>query len=360
MSKLWDSLVRPLMFRIDAERAHDLGMMALRCGLADRMGLAGSECEDVSAAFGPISRFGLTFENPIGLAAGFDKNCLAVPQLASLGFGSVEVGTITYDPQPGNPKPRIFRLPEQRAIINRLGFNNDGAVKIAGRLQQLPRLRYVIGANIGRNKDVPNDNAIDNYLTTFDLVSPHADYVTVNVSSPNTPNLRDLQGAQHLERLISGIQLRNGGRKPVLLKIAPDLDEEEIGLIVDICFRHSIAGIVATNTTISREGIPVEEAERIGAGGLSGRPLADKATRVISAIFRLTDGKIPIVGVGGVLSAEDAFRKIAAGASLIQVYTGFVYGGPSFPRDLTAGLADILRAEGFTSLDEAVGSGITI
>ncbi len=360
MSMLWKMLIRPLMFRLDAERAHEIGMTALRSGVAEKLGLVGSSAPESAAAFGTIERFGLKFENPLGLAAGFDKNGVAVEQLAKVGFGFVEVGTVTFEPQPGNPKPRIFRLPEQRALVNRLGFNNDGAIALAERLTKIDRKRCVVGVNIGRNKEVANDDAVGNYLQTFDLVSPLADYIAVNVSSPNTPDLRDLQRPEYLENLIGALQERNDGRCPLLVKIAPDLSEAEIEKIVDICLRLDIAGIIATNTTISREAVKEADAAAIGSGGLSGKPLEKQSNSVISTIYRYSRGKLPIVGVGGIFTAEDAFRKIAAGASLIQAYTGFVYEGPSFARDVINGLARLIDKNGFSSLDESVGSDVRI
>ena len=339
------------MFGLDAERAHEIGIKALEMGLASPFysdaGLEG---------FGVVERFGLKFANPLGLAAGFDKNGVAIEQLSSLGFGFVEVGTVTYEPQPGNPKPRLFRLPEDQALINRLGFNNDGAAAVAERLRKINRA-CVVGVNIGKNKDVPNEEATENYLKVFDAVHPVGDYVAVNISSPNTPNLRELQKADNLEELLAALVLRNNnlGRKPLLVKIAPDLSEAEIEAIVDICLRHQIDGIIATNTTISRTRLRSNIDE---AGGLSGKPLEARSNEVISQIYQYSKGNLPIIGVGGIFTAEDAFAKIAAGASLIQAYTGFVYGGPSFASDVTTGLAAILKERGFASLDEAVGSAV--
>ena len=349
MSKLWQKMMRPVMFGLDAERAHEIGIKALKMGLASPFysdaGLDG---------FGAIERFGLKFANPLGLAAGFDKNGVAVEQLASLGFGFVEVGTVTYEPQPGNPKPRLFRLPEDQGLINRLGFNNDGAVAVAERLKTINR-KCIVGVNIGKNKNVPNEEATENYLRSFDIVHPAADYIAVNISSPNTPNLRELQKADNLEELLGALAARNNhfGRKPLLVKIAPDLSHSEIEAIVDICLLHEIDGVIATNTTISRDGLRSNIDE---AGGLSGKPLTKRSTEVISSIYKFSQGKLPIVGVGGIFTAEDAFAKIAAGASLIQAYTGFVYGGPSFAKDITSGLAAILKERGFKNLDAAVGS----
>lgn len=339
------------MFGLNAERAHELGIEALK------LGFGGSTSLDPEGEFGEIERFGLKFANPLGIAAGFDKNGVVVNQLASMGFGFVEVGTVTYEPQAGNPKPRLFRVPGDQALINRLGFNNDGAFVIAERLKDLKR-QCVVGINIGKNKDVPNEEATDNYLKSFDLVHPVADYVGVNISSPNTPNLRDLQKAESLDELLGALQKRNRelSVKPLLVKIAPDLTEFEIEAIVDIALKYKVHGIIATNTTISRDGLKTIDVDKIGPGGLSGRPLTKRSTDVISTIYRYSKGDLPVIGVGGVFTADDAFEKIAAGASLLQAYTGFVYGGPSFARDVNIGLAGILKERGFKSLDEAVGS----
>lgn len=359
MSNLFEKLIRPVLFRLDAERAHEIALTVLRSGVIKMPAMRADESERIARTFGPIRRFGLDFRNPLGIAAGFDKNGLVVNQLASLGFGFVEVGTVTYEPQPGNPRPRLFRLPENNALINRLGFNNDGARVVAERLARLDR-RCVVGVNIGRNKDVSNENAVENYLATFELIHPVADYIVVNVSSPNTPELRDLQSAERLESLMGALQARNEalGRKPLLVKIAPDLTENDLRSIVDECLRLKIDGIVATNTTVSRVGLQTTDAGRFGPGGLSGRPLSARSNDLIAAIYRQSNGNLPIIGAGGVFTAEDAFEKIAAGASLIQAYTGFVYSGPSFARRTVRGLAEILKRRGFRSLDESVGSGL--
>lgn len=337
------------MFRLDAERAHEMGMAALKHGLAPSVRSPGFP-------FGPIHRFGLEFQNPLGLAAGFDKNGIAVNELAALGFGFVEVGTVTFQPQEGNPKPRMFRLSEDEALLNRLGFNNDGATVVAERLRNLKR-RCVVGINIGKNKDVPNAEAAEDYLKTFDLLHPYADYVAINISSPNTPNLRELQRSENLEQIIEALQRRKT-HKPLLVKIAPDLSETEIEAIVDTCLRYAISGIIATNTTISRAGVNANMIERFGSGGVSGKPLTNRSNAVISAVYRLSSGKLPIVGVGGIFTSQDAFDKIAAGASLIQAYTGFVYGGPHFARNVTEGLTKILKTAGFETLDSAVGTNV--
>src|SRR5688572_20973819 len=364
MSLVWEMIIRPAMFGLDAERAHELSIKALKLGLNARPALEAVAERFVVSPFGLLNRFGLQFRNPLGVAAGFDKNCLVVYQLAALGFGSVEVGTVTARPQAGNEKPRLFRLPKDEALINRLGFNNDGASKIAQRLNWADEADCVIGVNIGKNRDVPIDQAVENYLQCFEQVLPAADYVAVNVSSPNTPGLRELQKSDNLDEVLSVLQNRNREMseglptKPILVKIAPDLSEGEIESIVDICRKHEIAGIIATNTTLSRDFLMTKNAEALGPGGLSGKPLASRANEVIADIYRYSGGKLPIIGVGGIFTAEDAFEKIAAGASLLQVYTGFVYGGPSFARSINIGLAEILKKRGFGHLDDAIGSGV--
>jgi dihydroorotate dehydrogenase len=353
MSLLWEKLIRPIMFRFDAERAHEVGIKALKNGFAAPFY---SNAENFK--FGPIERFGLKFPNPLGVAAGFDKNALVFNELASLGFGFVEVGTVTLKPQKGNEKPRMFRLSADQALINRLGFNNDGALAIADRLKNSKR-KCIVGVNIGKNKDVPNEEAVKNYLACFEIIHSVADYIAVNVSSPNTPGLRDLQKGENLNELVSAIQTRNRklGAKPLLLKIAPDLTDKDVDTAVDICIQHEVAGMIATNTTISREGLRTKNVESFGSGGLSGKPLADRSNRIIAQIFRKTDGKLPIIGVGGIFTSKDAFNKIASGASLVQAYTGFVYGGPTFARDIIDGLERVLDSKRFSTFDEAVGSG---
>ena len=378
MSALYEKLVRPLMFRLDAETAHEMGIESLR------LGLSGLFAGGPAVPFGKIERFGLSFSNPIGVAAGFDKNGVVVNQLESLGFGFVEVGTVTLKPQKGNPKPRLFRLPEDQALINRLGFNNDGAEVVADRLRKLER-KCVVGVNIGKNKDVPNEEAVENYVACLDIVHDVADYVAVNISSPNTPGLRDLQRGENLENLVGALMARISMQafnaenaenaevdergapqspsldvpaKPLLVKIAPDLSEPELEEIVDICLRNGIAGIIATNTTVARDGLRTANVDALGAGGLSGRPLTSRSNQVISKIYGFSNGQLPIIGVGGIFTARDAFDKIAAGACLVQAYTGFVYGGPSFARDIAEGLRKLLEQNGFASIDDAIGSGV--
>ena len=356
MSKIYEKFIRPILFNISPEMAHEFGIELLKSGLSSKFAQSMTAKHFASESFGELSRFGLTFKNPLGIAAGFDKNGVVVNQLAALGFGFVEVGTVTFNPQKGNEKPRVFRLPEDKALINRLGFNNEGAAKIVERLKKL-NPNCVLGVNIGKNKDVPNEEAIENYLASFDLAVEVADYIAVNVSSPNTPNLRELQKADALEELLGELQKRNKelSAKPLLVKIAPDLSESEIEAIVDIALRLDLSGIIATNTTISRKNLKTKIDQ---TGGLSGKPVQKKSNEIIKQIYKYSKGKLPIIGVGGIFTSEDAFEKIAAGACLLQAYTGFVYQGVTFARDVNFGLAEILQAKGFKSLGDAVGSSV--
>ncbi len=359
------SLIRPILFRLPPESAHEFALKSLG------LGLAGSFVRDAvsrryqTEPFGKLNRFGLEFRNPIGLAAGFDKNGSYTRELAALGFGFIEVGTVTNEPQPGNPKPRIFRLAEDRALINRLGFNNVGAAHVAETLRRA-RPDCVLGVNIGKSRSVPVEAAIPDYLASFDAVYDVADYIAINVSSPNTPGLRELQRHKLLEELLSALQERNDElrlrnslprTKPLLLKIAPDLSEAEVDDIVSVALRTNVAGIIATNTTIAQDGLRTspEKVKQCGEGGLSGAPLGAKSNRVISLAYRTSGGKLPIIGVGGVFNAQDAWEKICAGASLVQLYTGFIYVGPTVAKRINEGLAGILEREGFQSLDDAIG-----
>lgn len=357
MSKAYEKLIRPILFRLPAETAHEIGIKAMQLGVGSKIAHNLAAQKFASESFGEIERFGLTFKNPLGMAAGFDKNGIVVNQLAALGFGFVEVGTVTFDPQKGNEKPRLFRLPDDRALINRLGFNNDGAVAVVERIKKV-KMNCIVGINIGKSKDVPNEEAIENYLKSFDLAHGAADYIAVNVSSPNTPGLRELQKAENLEELLGALQKRNQelSSKPLLVKIAPELSDGEIEEIVDICIRLEIAGIIATNTTTRRDDLKTPNADQFGEGGLSGKPLAARSNQVISKIYAFSKGKLPIIGVGGIFTAEDAFEKIACGASLLQAYTGFIYHGLSFANEINTGLARILNEKGFNHLDEAIGT----
>lgn len=350
---VYRSLVRPLLFRLPAETAHELALHSLSL-VPSR--LIAKRFSDPSLS---IERFGLKFSNPIGLAAGFDKNGIALQPLAALGFGFIEAGTVTYHPQPGNPRPRLFRLSEDQALINRAGFNNEGAAAFARRVAQ-HRPDCVLGVSIGKSKITPLENAIEDYLASFELVYKIADYVAVNVSSPNTPQLRELQQSQQLEALLAALQQRRRQLQkdvPLLVKLSPDLDREDLEMIVEVIERLQIDGIIATNTTVSRADLRTD-AKRVasfGEGGLSGKPLKDRATRMIADLYQLTGGRVPLIGVGGIFTAEDAWEKIAAGASLLQLYTGFIYQGPRIAQEINEGLAAIVAREGFPNLDAAVG-----
>jgi dihydroorotate dehydrogenase len=358
---LYRTLLRPLLFRLPPETAHELALHALSLGL---WRLASAPSAGARAPFGELRRFGLSFANPVGLAAGFDKNGVALPGLASLGFGFIEAGTVTNLPQPGNPRPRLFRLPLDCALVNRQGFNNEGAAALARRLAR-GRPACVLGVNIGKSRAVRLEDATADYLLSFERVRAHADYVTVNVSSPNTPGLRELQRADLLAALLGELQRRNRelssgeGREPVplLVKVAPDLGAGELELIVDVARRAGVAGLIATNTTVSRGGLrtPTERVASFGEGGVSGAPLRKRSTQIVAALRRLTRGTPEIIGVGGVFTAEDAWEKICAGAGLVQIYTGFIYEGAGVVRRINEGLAALLEREGFTKLDDAVG-----
>jgi dihydroorotate dehydrogenase len=311
----------------------------------------------------------LTFANPVGLAAGFDKNGIALDALAALGFGHIEAGTVTYQTQPGNPRPRLFRLPLDQALINRAGFNNSGAAAFAERVRKR-KPDCVLGVSIGKSRAASTEETISDYLKCFETVYPVADYIAVNVSSPNTPGLRDLQKAEQLEALLSALQEKNQELAaetsrteciPLLVKLAPDLNQQDIEQIVDVAKRANVAGLIATNTTIERDGLktPPAEVNACGAGGLSGAPLRSRSTQIIANLYRLSAGSMAVIGVGGVFTAADAWEKICAGASLVQLYTGFIYQGPAIAREINDGLAEILKREGINSLDEAVGSRAT-
>ena len=362
---IYRSFLRPILFRLSPETAHEFALTSLSFLLGAKPIRQIVASRNQINPLGTLKRFGLEFRNPIGLAAGFDKNGRYVRELAALGFGFIEVGSVTNEAQPGSPKPRVFRLPKDHALINRLGFNNVGAERVTENLRQ-HRPDCILGINIGKSRNVPIEEAIPDYLASFDAVFDVADYIAVNVSSPNTPNLRALQQHELLKDLLSSLQERNaelsrhGSRKqpkPLLLKIAPDLSEAEIESIVDVALRTNVSGIIATNTTIKRDGLrtSIDEVRACGQGGLSGAPLRDRSNQVISLIYRIAQGKLPIIGVGGVFAAEDAWEKICAGASLVQLYTGFIYEGPGVVKRISEGLAEIARREGFRAFDDAVG-----
>jgi len=345
---MYHSLLRPLLFQMDAENAHHFAFRSLRAGLKipGAKGLTKSVFKADNEGL-EVEAFGLKFPNPIGLAAGFDKDAKLVDELACLGFGFIEIGTVTPRPQAGNPLPRLFRLPADRGLINRMGFNNGGAYEAAARLKKR-KSQVIIGGNIGKNKDTPNENALEDYLLAYDALKDCVDYFVVNVSSPNTPNLRSLQEKEPLRQLLLALQEHNAKQdtpRPILLKIAPDLTEGQLEDILHIALETQLPGLIATNTTISREGLqtPTTRVESIGAGGLSGAPVRQRSTEVIRFLSENNGGKFDIIGVGGIFSGEDAQEKLAAGAKLVQVYTGFVYEGPAMIARLTKHLKRVAQ-----------------
>ena len=332
---MYKALIRPLLFSFSPEKIHHFSFSWIKSvhKIPGMEGLLRAGYRDRSPKH-RVKVMGLEFDNPIGLAAGFDKDGKAYRELASFGFGFIEVGTVTPRPQPGNPQPRLFRLPADKALINRMGFNNEGVDALVSRLKKRrANSSLVIGGNIGKNKDTPNDRALDDYLICFKALFSHVDYFVVNVSSPNTPNLRDLQDKKPLTGILQALQEENASQnspKPILLKIAPDLSEGQLEDIIDIVKTTGIAGVIATNTTVSREELNTasERVEGIGAGGLSGAPLRKRSTDIIAALRKGLGPAKCIIGVGGIFTSQDAQEKLKAGADLVQVYTGFIYEGP--------------------------------
>jgi len=328
-------VARSFLFLYDAERAHYIAVFFIKA--IYKFSFLRIQKEDPRLQ---RTLFGLNFKNPIGLAAGFDKNASCFKEMEKLGFGFVEIGTVTPESQEGNPKPRLFRLKTDRAIINRMGFNNDGSLEVVKRLKnRKDGDNLIVGGNIGKNKWTPNEKAVEDYLRVFKELYPYVDYFAVNVSSPNTENLRTLQDKLPLTNLLKSIKVLNeklGTPKPILLKIAPDLTNSQLNDIIEIALELSLDGIIATNTTISREGLNTSKKniDAMGAGGLSGKPLTKRSTDVIRYLHQGLQGKIPIIGVGGIHSKEDAMEKLNAGASLIQLYTGFIYEGPKLINDI--------------------------
>lgn len=342
---MYHALVKPLLFKLDAEKAHHLVFDNLR--RAHKLPGARALLRGLYDFRHPnLERevLGLPFRNPVGLAAGFDKNAELTDELGALGFGFVEIGTVTPRAQPGNPAPRLFRLPADGALINRMGFNNDGAEAVAARLRHRRDRSLIIGGNIGKNKDTPNAQAAHDYVACIEALHEVVDYFVVNVSSPNTPNLRALQEREPLIELLQQVQERNQTLptpRPLLLKIAPDLTDAQLDDILLIARETNLSGLVATNTTIARTGLttPTAHVAALGAGGLSGRPLRQRATEVIRYLSRHSRGQLPIIGVGGIHSAADAREKLEAGASLLQLYSGFIYEGPSLVGKINRPLA---------------------
>ncbi|MCX6166916.1 MAG: quinone-dependent dihydroorotate dehydrogenase [Sphingobacteriales bacterium] len=336
-------LVKYILFLISPERVHHWVMAGLKATCS--IGVFRKAIQSVYTLNDPkLAKevFGLTFKNPVGLAAGFDKNAEYIEDLATFGFGFIEIGTVTPLPQPGNPKPRMFRLPADEGLINRMGFNNQGVDVVADRLSRVERNGLIIGGNIGKNKATPNEKAVDDYVICFDRLFDVVDYFVVNVSSPNTLGLRELQEKEPLKHILKTLQKRNnkgGLSKPILLKIAPDLSDAQLDDIVEIVLESQIAGVIATNTTLNREGLASAKTLTDEAGGLSGKPLSQRATEVIAYLNKKSKNAFPIIGVGGIHSAKDALEKLQAGASLVQVYTGFIYEGPDLIKAINKGIA---------------------
>ncbi|HEX4696796.1 MAG TPA: quinone-dependent dihydroorotate dehydrogenase [Candidatus Udaeobacter sp.] len=328
----YERFIRPLLFALDAETAHHLTIALLK--QASHVELALRVLRSFQPAAQPKTLFGLTFPNPIGLAAGLDKNGVALPAWAALGFGFIEIGTVTAKAQPGNPKPRIFRLAEQRALINRLGFNNDGADAVAERLSRLRASKrwpaVPVGINIGKSRTTPLKEAVDDYLYSFRLLHDAADYITLNVSSPNTPGLRELQESARLSELLRALRSEpRAAGKPLLVKISPDLSPAELGAMINVCEENNVAGMIATNTTVDHSSIPPQLDQ---PGGLSGAPLRERSTALVREIAARS--AIPVIASGGICDAQSAREKFQAGAQLIQVYTGLVYRGPALLREI--------------------------
>lgn len=349
MDFLYEKLMRPMLFKLGSEEAHECGVTAMAA-----LGKLTPVCRALEAwhrlpraEFRPIEAFGLRFPNAVGLAAGFDKNARAWPAAAAMGFGHVEIGTVTALAQPGNPQPRMFRYPAEEAVINRMGFNNEGAERVAQRLARQPgpgRRRIPLGVNLGKSKAASLDRAVEDYLLSFGKLAEFADYLVLNVSSPNTPDLRKLQDESRLRELLQAVSQANAARgderRPLLLKIAPDLTYGQIDAVLNVIAEFGLDGIIATNTTLARPGFfaGVEE-----AGGLSGRPVRRRSTQIVNYIARATAGRLPIIAVGGITDGESAGEKLDAGATLVQVYTGMIYRGPWFAAELARGLADRQR-----------------
>lgn len=341
---MYKALIRPLLFQFDPEKVHHFTFKSIK--FLNKIplvsaGIRSQFCIEDTRLHREL--FGLTFKNPVGLAAGFDKDAKLFNELSNYGFGFIEIGTVTPKPQDGNPKKRLFRLKKDRALINRMGFNNGGVQDAVKRLKkQSPNLKkrgVIIGGNIGKNKTTPNENATEDYLICFKALHDHVDYFVVNVSSPNTPNLRALQDKEPLTDLLNTLKLENkeyNNPKPILLKIAPDLTDDQLMDIIDIVNQTKIDGIIATNTTISREGL--QDTSKSEVGGLSGKPLSERSTEVIRFLSEKRNKGFPIIGVGGIHTVEDALKKIEAGADLIQIYTGFIYEGPKLIKRINRAL----------------------
>ena len=336
-------IIRPLLFRGDVETMHEraLGLGRVFSGARLQGAIRRLYAFDHSSLH--VHIFGIDFPNPVGLAAGFDKNGYLLDILGAFGFGFIEIGTVTPRPQPGNPRPRLFRMEREQGLVNRLGFNNEGVEMIAQRLKKRTS-SIIVGVNIGKNKDTPNEKAVEDYETCFRALRELVDYIVVNVSSPNTPNLRKLQEKDSLTTILTRLQELNKNKKPILLKVAPDLLDGQLDDIIEVVRKTEIAGIVATNTL------------KVENGGLSGRPLQNRSTEVIRYLHQKSQGTIPIIGVGGIFSGRDAYEKIIAGSSLVQLYTGLIYEGPGLVKNIKKDLVTRIKADGFSNIEEAVGT----
>lgn len=361
---LYKTIAKPVLFRMDPERAHHLTIDGLHVlgKLPGGRGLLHAMYGVRSAPELETELWGIRFANPVGLAAGLDKNGKAVPGFSNIGFGFMEVGTVTPRPQEGNELPRLFRLPEDNALINRMGFNNVGIEGMKRNLRNQGKRTIPLAINIGKNKATPNEEAENDYRACIQGLYGYGDFFVVNISSPNTPDLRNLQHGDDLSRLLRAVKEeisiqhgRFGGReKPVLVKIAPDLQPQEVEYMMETIMRSGVSGIIASNTTLSRDGL--NHPNRTETGGLSGRPLTRRSTELIRTLYRGTKGQLPIIGSGGIFSAEDAYEKIRAGASLVEVYTALIYEGPDLLRKMNRGLLTLLKQDGFKHLSEAIGS----
>lgn len=359
---LYRYVLRPLLFLLPAETAH--GLVAFFLRLVQRWRpLRGLLASRPSLPSLRVEALGRSFDSPLGVAAGFDKSAEMYNALGVLGFSFVEVGTVTAEAQPGNPKPRLFRLRADRAIVNRMGFNNPGADSVARALRAHRPEGIVLGVNLGKSKVTPLERAPEDYARSARVLGPLADYVVINVSSPNTPGLRSLQSVEALRPIVAAVQRElatMASPPPLLVKIAPDLADEDIDAVTDLALEMGLAGVIATNTTIARESLglstPTAELERVGSGGLSGPPLRPRSIEIIRRIYRRTRGALTIVGVGGISNARDAWEAIRAGATLVQVYTALIYEGPTIARDIDAGLARLLEESGAKRLSEVVGA----
>ena len=357
MPNYYERFVYPFLSRLDPETAHDWVSAAAEFSsrLPFFQTMAALLWRKRKSPILGSHVLGLNFENPIGLAAGFDKDGRLLRFLPQLGFGFIEVGAVTLKEQPGHLKPRLFRIPEYEALINRMGFNSEGVEKVSKRLSRLKSRVAPIGINLGLNAETPAEEAPLRYAEIFKILEPYGDYFALNISSPNTTGLRDLQERRHLERILISLQAENPRKKPILIKISPDLEEKNLEALCEIALKLS-SGLIATNTTIQRPGLPPEAPQ--WRGGLSGAPLRFISTQIIAKIYRMTQGQIPIIGVGGVFSGADAFEKIRAGASLIEIYTALVYRGPGIVSEIISDLEDLLKSNGFESVSAAVGSGV--